>query len=136
MALNRAAVASVMSRSFERVTSKITRIDAAKIIEGKPVWLLVDAGNSTPGNRPEFILRTFDLIEFMKTDKQINIDLEQIPATRKDVSAILLQATLKEALDLLNDSGVQALYVNRISAPMIDSVVGIVTREYIEFYYQ
>jgi hypothetical protein len=64
------------------------------------------------------------------------IDLAAIPATRKDVTSILLQATLGEALDTLNQSGVQALYANRITAPMMDSPVGIVTREDIEIYYK
>jgi CIC family chloride channel protein len=64
------------------------------------------------------------------------IDLTEIPATRKDVTSILLQATLSEALETLKESGVQALYVNRISAPMMDSPVGIITREDIESYYQ
>lgn len=52
------------------------------------------------------------------------------------MTSILLQATLSEALDTINDNGVGALYVNRISAPLIDSPVGIVTKEDIESYYQ
>ncbi len=63
-------------------------------------------------------------------------DLNAIPATRKDIQAVMLQATLSEALDKLNQSGVQALYVNRISGPMLNSVVGVLTREDIESYYQ
>jgi CIC family chloride channel protein len=73
---------------------------------------------------------------FLETAEQDEIDLAEIPATRKDVTSILLQATLTEALDAIKESGLQALYVNRISAPMIDSVVGIITREDIESYYQ
>ena len=64
------------------------------------------------------------------------VNLDEIPATRKDVTSILLQATLSEALDTINDNGVGALYVNRISAPLVDSPVGIVTKEDIESYYQ
>lgn len=61
-------------------------------------------------------------------------NLDEISATRKDVTSILLQATLSE--DTINDNGVGALYVNRISAPLVDSPVGIVTKEDIESYYQ
>jgi hypothetical protein len=43
---------------------------------------------------------------------------------------------LKEALDKLNEAGVQALYVNKIGTPMSDPVAGIITKEDIEFYYQ
>jgi CIC family chloride channel protein len=76
------------------------------------------------------------LAAHLKASDAEDVDLREIPATRKDVTSILLQATLSEALDTLNTRRVQALYVNRISAPLIDSVVGIVTREDIETYYQ
>ncbi len=52
------------------------------------------------------------------------------------VTNVFLQATLGEALDSLYQSGVQALFVNRISAPLLDSPAGIVTREDIESFYQ
>jgi CIC family chloride channel protein len=82
-------------------------------------------------------LRTEDLTQYLKVgnDKE-SIDLTEIPATRKDVRSIMLQATLSEALDTLNSTGVQALYVTRISAPMIDSAVGIIDRSDIESFYQ
>ncbi|MEO2177487.1 MAG: chloride channel protein [bacterium] len=137
MALNRSAVASIMSRSFERVSAKISRPEAMKIIEASPDWLLVnDSDPADNENGPVFILRTLDLTAFLAGAQREQIDLNEIPATRKDVAPILLQATLQEALDVLNDTGLQALYVNRISSPMFDSVVGIVTREDIESYYQ
>ena len=132
MTLNRAAVASIMSRSFERVESKLSRDQAVQLSMNKPDWLLV---NRDSGGGPAFILRTPDLIEFLASDQSEVIDLAEIPATRKDVTDILLQATLSEALQMLNESGLQALYVNRISAPLTDSVVGIITREDIESYY-
>jgi CIC family chloride channel protein len=132
MALNRASVASIMSRSFRRVARVISLERAQEISREKPTWLLVD---STKGN--SFILRTEDLTQHLKAgaDKD-SIDLTEIPATRKDVRSIMLQATLSEALDTLNSTGVQALYVTRISAPMIDSAVGIIDRSDIESYYQ
>jgi CIC family chloride channel protein len=136
MALNRASVASIMARSFERVSSPVSLERAEALVDSNPHWLLVDIKKS-----PSFILRTEDLVNFV--ENQINdgdpleeIDLTEIPATRKDVTSILLQATLSEALETLKESGVQALYVNRISAPMMDSPVGIITREDIESYYQ
>lgn len=131
MALNRASVASIMVRNFVRVNRNLTREDARDAVLKKPVWILVD-GNKGPG----FILRTEDLEKHLNDSEDPVIDLVAIPATRKDVTSILLQATLNEALDTLNDSGVQALYVNRITAPLMDSPVGIVTREDIETFYQ
>ena len=132
MTLNRASVASIMSRSFERVSLELDMETARNVISQKPTWLLVDVKERTPG----FILPTVDVMAFLDTQKPESIHLKEIPAMRKDVSSIMLQATLKEALDVMNETGHESLYVNRISAPMIDSVVGIITRHDIETYYQ
>lgn len=134
MALNRASVASIMNRNFERVEAVIDRERAKEILRQRPTWLLVHRDRQKPG----FILRAEDLTAFLDAHPEVEekIDLGEIPATRKDVSSIILQATLSEALEALNKQSVGALYVNRISAPMIDSVIGIVTREDIEAFYQ
>ena len=131
MALNRASVASIMMRSFARIDRHISIDDATELIRTRPHWLLVE-----DNNRFAFILRMEDLENYLQDNPANDIDLAAIPATRKEVTGILLQATLSEALDALNESGAQALYVNRISAPLIDSPVGIITREDIETFYQ
>ena len=130
-ALNRASVASIMSRSFERVPAALPAEDARNLASRAPTWLLVEDDQT-----PRFILRTEDLVNHVRENPGEEVRLSDIPATRKDVTGILLQATLSEALERLNQRGVQALYVNRISAPLLDSPVGIVTREDIESYYQ
>ncbi|MFT7245676.1 MAG: CIC family chloride channel protein [Candidatus Azotimanducaceae bacterium] len=132
MHLNRASVAAIMSRSFERVPAELDVETVRTVISQKPTWLLVDVAERSPG----FILPTVDVIAYLENNKLEAVNLKEIPATRKEVSAVMLQATLKEALDIMNGSGHESLYVNRISAPMIDSVVGIVTRQDIETYYQ
>lgn len=132
MALNRASVASIMSRSFERVPHIIDVERATTLARAKPVWLLVDIDKS-----PTFIMRAEDLATYMTEKKpQQDVNLRDVPATRKDVTSVMLQATLGEALEKINASGVQALYVNRISAPLMDAPIGILTREDIESYYQ
>ena len=136
MVLNRASMESIMSRSFARTPQSITRAEADKLLTDHPVWLLVQVGD-----RPGFIMRTEDLANHL-ADKSSGaaeddpIDLANIPATRKDVAPILRQATLMEAMERLDSTGMQALYINRISAPMLGSVVGIATREDIESFYQ
>ena len=132
MHLNRASVASIMSRSFERTPAEIDLDTARFLAREKPTWLLVDVSERKPG----FILPTVDLIAYLESNTPEAVNLKEIPATRKDVTSVMLQATLKEALDLMNSSGQESLYVNRISAPLIDSVVGIITRQDIESYYQ
>lgn len=132
LTLNRASVASIMSRSFERVPCIISREHASDVMSKSPVWLLV---HESRADGPVFILRSLDLVHFLHSTQADQINLAEIPGGRKDVTDILLQATLTEALQLLTESGLEALYVNRISAPMTDSVVGILTREDIESYY-
>ena len=134
MALNRASVASIMIRSFSRVSPLLPIEEAKSLVAERPYWLLVDGEKG-----PAFILRTEDLEQFLKSDESDGaqqVNLAEIPATRKDVTSVLLRATLSEALDTLNATGVQALYVNRITAPMLDSPVGIITRQDIESFYQ
>lgn len=110
----------------------VVELEAARLlVVQKPYWLLVNGKE-----RPAFILRTEDLAQYLSFQPEEQIDLTAIPATRKDVTSIFLQATLSEALDSLNQSGLQALFVNRISAPLLDSPVGILTREDIESFYQ
>ena len=132
--LSRASVASIMSRSFEQVPRNIDIAKAQELTINKPTWLIVRGSEAIPS----YILRTIDLITYLQdvNEDPETIDLNAIPATRKDIQAVMLQATLSEALDKLNQSGVQALYVNRISGPMLNSVVGVLTREDIESYYQ
>ena len=130
-ALNRASMASIMSRSFLRVNKTMTRDEAVSLDSEKIRWLLV-----CEEGKPLFIMRGEDLDTYLENTETEEIDLAAIPATRKDVTPILMQATLSEAWDLLNSTGVEATYINRISAPMIDSVVGIATREDIERFYE
>ena len=131
MALNRASVASIMIRDFERVKNNLEVEEAKVLVRSSHQWLLVDGDKG-----PRFILRSEDLARHLDETDDPDIDLSAIPATRKDVTRVLLQATLSEALDALNESGVQALYVNRITAPMMDAPVGIVIREDLENFYK
>ena len=130
-ALNRASVASIMERSFARVNIMVEVEEARRLVRERYHWLLVDNEKG-----PAFILRCEDLDQYLTADMTDSVDLAAIPATRKDVTGIYLQATLGEALDSLNQSGVQALFVNRISGPLMNSPVGILTREDIENYYR
>ena len=64
------------------------------------------------------------------------LKLDKIIAIHKDVSPILLQTTLKEALGSINESELEIVYINQISPPMMDSPVRTLAKEDIESYYQ
>ncbi len=131
MALNRASVGSQMSRSFIRVANLLSRQEAQSYALQESAWLLVEQSQETA-----FILRHEDLKTYLSSPQDDDtIDLAKIPGLRKDVTTILLQATLSEAFDKLQSSGVQALIVIRVAAPLIETPVGILTREDIESFY-
>lgn len=132
LALNRASVASIMERNIDRLQRIIPTAAARATLTDKPTWILVDDDAI-----PSFIIRAEELANYLNSLSvdTLEIDLASFAATRKDVTGVILQATLQEALDILDTSGFEALYVTRIGAPMIDSVAGIVTRENIEAYY-
>jgi len=64
------------------------------------------------------------------------INLLEIPARRMEVTSIHLQATLEEALKILDELEINALYVERMNAPGIQHIYGILTRKQIESAYQ
>ena len=72
---------------------------------------------------------------FSRNTQQVEIDLLEIPAKRRDLSHTDVLASLKDALDLLNESGKEALYVTaRGSGPEL--IYGVLTREAIERSYR
>ncbi len=65
---------------------------------------------------------------------QPQIDLLQIPAMRKDVVSLDSRATVEQAQQTLANADAEALWVRRISTPMIDAVLGVITQEDIDNY--
>jgi H+/Cl- antiporter ClcA len=129
-ALRRAGVASVMSRNFVRHERTIDVAEARKVLAEKPEWVLVEGPE-----RPRFMLPALDLAGYVEQQDSGDIDLMQFPARRLEVAPVEMQATLQEALDLL-DSGAEALYVQRMTAPGIRRIYGVLTREQVESGYR
>ncbi len=144
-ALRRVSVGAIMERKFCQSEKQISFDDAKDMLRQEPKWILV---NNSSG-KPVSLLPTVDLARFLEENEaafvdaeqdplkeRILVDLLEIPAQRKDVSDLYFQATLQEALDRFNETKTEALYVERMSAPMITRVLGVVTRSDIENYYQ
>ena len=129
--LRRVGVASVMERALETlpVVSDQERIKQA--LAQEPRWLLLTANKS-----PVALMPAADLVRYMQSeDIEDPVDLHEIPASRQDVTSIDFQATLQEAVDRLESSAVEALYVTRRTVPGISRIYGIVTRSDIDRYY-
>jgi hypothetical protein len=88
--------------------------------EGKPVALLMSA----------------DLLHFITAQQQEGIDLLEIPGQRYDSQQINMRATLQQALDLMDQKQVDALYVGTTHTEGDTAVHGIITRQVIESYYR
>ena len=133
-ALRRVGVGGVMKRNFVRHDRMIGLSGARELLAGDPEWILVDEDG-----RPAALLRAVDLARHIEgneeEDGMTTIDLMQIPAWREQVAPIHLQATLQEALESLDREAVEALYVERVTAPGIRHIYGVLTREQIESAY-
>ncbi len=133
LALRRAGVASVMRRRFVRMDRLISRDKAENLLRDEPEWLLIQGDG-----QPVSLMPALDLLRYLKSDAgaaQNELDLLEIPGRRIDVAPIYLQATLQEALEKLN-GGVEALYVERMTAPGIRRIYGVLTREQLESAYK
>ncbi|HEY9134583.1 MAG TPA: chloride channel protein [Pseudomonadales bacterium] len=142
--LDRSGVAEVMETQVLRQHYLLSLADAQSLLQKKPTWIVIDKENT-----PVALLPTSDLASYLSKvaeeteddqepeplplDKTIN--LLEIAAQRKDLAAIGLQATLREAVDMLNTKQVEALYVERNESPATKSFYGIVTRLAIENFY-
>ncbi|WP_198265323.1 chloride channel protein [sulfur-oxidizing endosymbiont of Gigantopelta aegis] len=139
--LRRMGVASVMNKHFIEVDSVIHKDKMALLLEKKPEWLLINEHDKSYKQ----LMPVIDLVKYLeeleahpKADKveQKEIDLLSIPAKRIDIIGIHLQATLDEALNKLDDLNLDALFVERMNAPNIKRLYGVLTREQIESAYQ
>ena len=147
-ALRRVGVVSLMNERYVNQEQKTSVEEAQKILKSSPDWVVI-----TKDRKPFSLLPAVDLARHLeelaeerklkpKTEHQEDgepdptpLDLLEIPARRRDLAGIHRQATLEEAFDKLHNTNVEALYVERVHAPMITSVMGIVTRDDIENYY-
>ncbi|WP_459874447.1 chloride channel protein [Halomonas shantousis] len=135
-ALSRVAVPAVMERSLARTSRRVSREQAQALLEDKPTWLVITRSSE---DKPTVGLKAADLARTLLDEQwaeESEFDLLEIPGQRLDLVPIHLQATLSEAYDRLNEFGVDGLFVEHTTAPMIRKISGIITREAIENYYR
>lgn len=149
-ALRRASVGSIMDRSILRTERYLTTTEARKILKSEPKWLIIEGSNG-----PTALMPAVDLARHVEDsdaatpgiDKKPDsaepsadgnpgmIDLINIPANRKDIEPVQYQATLEEALNVFDQTNVEALYVQRHVAPTIQRIYGVLLKSDIENYY-
>ncbi len=134
--LRRIGVGSVMSKSFQRLEQIVSREQAQEVLAEKPEWLLIESEG-----RVVVLMAAVDLVRHIRDRNEEEggveqIDLLQIPARREQVVAVNLQATLQEALELIEGGEAEALYVERMTAPGIHHIYGVLTKDQIESAYR
>lgn len=135
-ALSRVAVPAVMERSLARTQRRVSREQAQALLDDKPTWLVITRSSE---EKTPIALKAADLARVLLDEQWAGeeaFDLLEIPGQRLELAPIHLQATLNEAFERLNDYGVDALYVQHTTAPKIQKISGIITRDAIESYYR
>ncbi len=134
--LRRTGVASAMDRDFITMKRTIYPDDARTAIEGKPRWIIIYNQDQKILMHAADLARTLQELQTEVKDETSEIDLLEIPAQRFELGSIHMQASLQEALEILNSGSAEALYVQRPNAPGIEHIYGILSREKIESSYQ
>ncbi len=134
-ALRRVGVASVMDRSFVQVGRRVTVQQARGLLGDSPAYLLINADDAG-----RVLMPAVELAKYLESPEAAgddqDIDLLRIPAVRMDTASIHLQASLQEAWSLFEQSSPEALLVERMTAPGIVRVYGVLMPETVEKSYR
>jgi hypothetical protein len=129
--LRRISVANAMQRNFIIMSRHVSTQAAGQALSTNPDWVLIKENRE-----PVSLMPAADLARAVSLEEKEGMDLMQIPANRRNVHKISLHSSLHEAVQALNNHHVEALYVTRMTAPMIERTYGVLTRETIESHYQ
>jgi len=128
--LRRVGVAAAMDTHISVQPVQLTRILAQALLEEKPQWVLIEQHKHCI-----LLLQAVDLARFLQEMPTAQrIDLLKIPAKRLQAAPIALQASLQEALEVLQQPDIEALYVTASSAvdPQNRQIYGVLTAQDIE----
>jgi CIC family chloride channel protein len=131
-ALRRIGVASVMDRNIEALPQYVDYKRAGEALAREPRWIVISERNKPVSLMPAADLARHLQVAAEKETLDETIDLNDIPAQRREISPIDFKATLQEAHATLKSTGVEALYVIRRTIPGIDVIYGVLTRSELE----
>lgn len=131
--LRNIGVANIMNTRFTECGARLARVEAETILQANPHWLIIE------DPQQPLLMPGADLARHLHQLSEGDgdeINLLDIPATRLHLAPIDLRATLQEALDALDHSHADALYVTQTIAPLFTRTYGILTRQDIEATYR
>lgn len=124
-ALRHTGVAAAMDRSFVPLSRQVSRQRLEARLKTAPRWVLL-----RPGDDQGVLLAAVDLARALRQGTPGEpLDLLALPAERLTAVPIDLQANLQEAVERLDASGAEAVFVTRTIAPGVTRVYGIATRD-------
>jgi len=130
--LRRIGVASAMERSVVCVDRMLSPESAHDTLATQPIYLLFDSADEQQALMP-----AADLARHLQADElEQMIDLDAIPAARLQVTPIDLQASLQEARLAFEEQGAEVLVVTRMTAPGIQRMYGVLTRNAVDRAYR
>ncbi len=130
--LRRSSVGGTMNTNFVRLDPVLSRERADALMSANPDWIIVDKQGE-----PAYLIPGIAIASYLSQATDVaEIDLLGMPAERLELAPVHIQATLKEALDILRSRNAEALYVQRPLAPGINHIYGVLTRGRIESAYR
>jgi hypothetical protein len=134
--LRRIGVASVMDRDFVRVERQLEVASARTALAGGPQYLVIGSGDEPLSLMPAVALARHLESLAPQGEPGEAIDLAGIPGERLQTGRIDLQANLEEAWQGFEQQAVDALLVERVSAPGIVRIYGVLTPDKVEKSYR
>ncbi|MES9847614.1 MAG: chloride channel protein, partial [Candidatus Thiodiazotropha sp.] len=128
--LRRIGAASFMNRNFIQVEPILARDTVRIILDNNPEWILIKGDQDQMALMP-----AVDLLRIMEQQEEEEFDLLSLPATRYELAQLRMQATLQEALEKLDNSQADALYIEWYDQDHYWRIQGILTRPLIESAY-
>jgi len=130
--LRRIGVIKAMDREVHACPAVIERDYAELILRQEPHWLVV-----RPDNAPPFILPGADLARQLQARDYPEIDLQELPAQRRQATIVDLRASLHDAEQALRAQQAEALIViDKDNPDDSDNLYGVITPEDIEEHYR
>jgi hypothetical protein len=131
--LHRTDVTSIMDQRAVKVPCLLGPDDLEPLLEFTPTWCLV-----ARDGEDLYLVRGSDLLSWLRDRESVepSTDLTDADIRRWTIAAVPVQATLRQAMDTMRNSTVEAVSVYERSPTTGNRILhGVVTREDIEKYY-
>jgi len=129
--LRRIGAARFMNRQFAQTLPVVKREEARQMLAHAPEWVVIRDGESHL-----VLMPAVDLMRHLQESDDEPVNLLEIPALRYELAPLRMQASLQEALEILNESSAEALYIEWFDQQHYWRIQGILTREQIESAYR